>query len=595
MSDKQTFFQDFRRESIRNSARNPGAAALMSFFIMGLGQVYAGHIDKGIILLSVQLAGFFSFYSLYTHGIVYEFLFPFMGAALIAVGYYFFAVFGVLIWIYNIKDAYYASLMSAARDWFEVERVLLPILTEYDANPVKMLEQKGPEGQNPENDDAILIEQQSVEANVDTKVAYADKSKADNLDARLKQTYSFGTIWLYAFCSLIVLAVFLTSNFQDDASYNAHEDQTAVYFSTNAPIQFKSSDTSGIISQVANKHEIEKLDLVSDDFFMFVEDQLSAVSSQIISFRDNFAFFIDPLLSARFSKENSSVKVVDKILYDKAQSNNKESVGQPVLIVQGQSKSSRIVEVSSSVHASGKELKPYIEPRLSNSYEIGAMGETLSKQNVTKKSDNKYIASVNNPSVTGKNNKNEKLNDTKGKVHDSPDSSDGLLYVSNDITQMEQPSEVCLKEKGFSEYIQGNWKAALPYYLEYMKNNDAPELYETIAFIFERLEMPLAAYEASEEFYLKGLESRNNIIRLARLALELDKPSEAKKYSQLALESSPDRVDIKLMYAKSLIMNKKYDSALVVLNGLVDDSSNSYLVKSRAEKIIEQISHPRTN
>jgi predicted Zn-dependent protease len=41
---------------------------------------------------------------------------------------YCFCVIFILVWIYNIKDAYYLSLFSSFRDWFEVERVLLPMM-----------------------------------------------------------------------------------------------------------------------------------------------------------------------------------------------------------------------------------------------------------------------------------------------------------------------------------------------------------------------------------------------------------------------------------------------------------------------------------
>ena len=34
--------------------KNPGVAAVLSFFITGLGQIYNGQIGKGVIFLSVQ-------------------------------------------------------------------------------------------------------------------------------------------------------------------------------------------------------------------------------------------------------------------------------------------------------------------------------------------------------------------------------------------------------------------------------------------------------------------------------------------------------------------------------------------------------------
>lgn len=121
---------DLRKERLQGSSRNPGAAALMSFFIMGMGQIYAGHIDRGIALMGFYFSGIFAAYSLYSNGLLYEALFPYLGAHLLVMCCYVASVFFILLWIYNIKDAYYLSLFSSFRDWFEVERVLLPMLKE---------------------------------------------------------------------------------------------------------------------------------------------------------------------------------------------------------------------------------------------------------------------------------------------------------------------------------------------------------------------------------------------------------------------------------------------------------------------------------
>lgn len=100
----------------------------MSFFVMGLGQIYAGHIDRGIMLMAIYFGGIFSALSVYNGGIVYGAVFPVLGAHLMVIISYFFSVVFILLWIYNIKDAYYLSLFSSFRDWFEVERILLPVL-----------------------------------------------------------------------------------------------------------------------------------------------------------------------------------------------------------------------------------------------------------------------------------------------------------------------------------------------------------------------------------------------------------------------------------------------------------------------------------
>lgn len=123
-----------RRERLRRSVRNPGLAALMSFCVMGLGQIYAGHIDRGIILMMMHLATAISGYSLYTRGFLYDMVAPHFGPAAIVAVAYVAGVVIILAWIYNIKDAYYRSLFSGLRDWFEVERVLIPHLKDGGAS-----------------------------------------------------------------------------------------------------------------------------------------------------------------------------------------------------------------------------------------------------------------------------------------------------------------------------------------------------------------------------------------------------------------------------------------------------------------------------
>ncbi|GAB1353762.1 hypothetical protein MASR1M12_25000 [Erysipelotrichia bacterium] len=126
--ENNQWFDELRRQHLKGATRNPGAAALMSFFVMGLGQIYAGHIDRGIMLMAIYFGGIFSAFSVYNGGIVHNAVVPLLGAHLMVIISYFFSVVFILLWIYNIKDAYYLSLFSSFRDWFEVERVLLPVL-----------------------------------------------------------------------------------------------------------------------------------------------------------------------------------------------------------------------------------------------------------------------------------------------------------------------------------------------------------------------------------------------------------------------------------------------------------------------------------
>ena len=63
-------------------SKNPGFAAVLSFFIPGLGQIYNGQIMKGIIF--IVLASIFATLTVVLIGYV---LYP-------------------LFWIYNLYDAY---------------------------------------------------------------------------------------------------------------------------------------------------------------------------------------------------------------------------------------------------------------------------------------------------------------------------------------------------------------------------------------------------------------------------------------------------------------------------------------------------------
>ena len=58
--ENNQWFDELRRQHLKGATRNPGAAALMSFFVMGLGQIYAGHIDRGIMLMAIYFGGIFS-------------------------------------------------------------------------------------------------------------------------------------------------------------------------------------------------------------------------------------------------------------------------------------------------------------------------------------------------------------------------------------------------------------------------------------------------------------------------------------------------------------------------------------------------------
>ncbi|MBF0543238.1 MAG: hypothetical protein HQM08_02335 [Candidatus Riflebacteria bacterium] len=120
-----SWLEKLREERLRKSYRNPGLAGLLSFFVMGLGQVYAGYIDRGIMLVFIHISAIFSGYSLYRKGVVFEFFSNFLHPLAMLGTFYIAGFVFVLLWIYNVKEAYYLALFAGFRDWFEVERVLI--------------------------------------------------------------------------------------------------------------------------------------------------------------------------------------------------------------------------------------------------------------------------------------------------------------------------------------------------------------------------------------------------------------------------------------------------------------------------------------
>ncbi|PKK90486.1 MAG: hypothetical protein CVV64_08975 [Candidatus Wallbacteria bacterium HGW-Wallbacteria-1] len=97
---------------IRHNLKNPGLAALLSFLIMGLGQIYNGQLDKGLLLLFMEMGllvagAAFSMETQYSRAFVEAFSgtgLDFLVGALTAAF--------LLLWIYSVKDAHRGALMT---------------------------------------------------------------------------------------------------------------------------------------------------------------------------------------------------------------------------------------------------------------------------------------------------------------------------------------------------------------------------------------------------------------------------------------------------------------------------------------------------
>jgi TM2 domain-containing membrane protein YozV len=81
---KQSTVLDYQESYQRSTPnkKNPGLAAVLSFLIVGLGQIYNGQIGKGLLLLVAAIIS----------GVLW----------LIYIG----IIFSIIIWIYAIYDAY---------------------------------------------------------------------------------------------------------------------------------------------------------------------------------------------------------------------------------------------------------------------------------------------------------------------------------------------------------------------------------------------------------------------------------------------------------------------------------------------------------
>ncbi len=82
-----------RNKNVIAKKKSPGVAAIASFFIPGLGQIYSGEVRKGIGFLIIGV----SFFSI---GLFMFLGHRMIGPLLVAGAAY------ILFWIYNIYDAY---------------------------------------------------------------------------------------------------------------------------------------------------------------------------------------------------------------------------------------------------------------------------------------------------------------------------------------------------------------------------------------------------------------------------------------------------------------------------------------------------------
>lgn len=98
--------------AIKSSMRSPGLAVLLSFFCMGLGQVYNGQINKGVIFLFFQAslgvtAYHFSFDDRYREALASATSVGFPEILTLILGAVWFAM-----WVFNVRDAHHYASVS---------------------------------------------------------------------------------------------------------------------------------------------------------------------------------------------------------------------------------------------------------------------------------------------------------------------------------------------------------------------------------------------------------------------------------------------------------------------------------------------------
>ena len=90
---------------------HPGIPTMLSFFVMGLGQILMGEIERGVFFLFCEIIGTLAIFSIVKKGIVFKLIcFSSSGLGAIIIGVI--VVILIILWIYNLKDAYTLGVIA---------------------------------------------------------------------------------------------------------------------------------------------------------------------------------------------------------------------------------------------------------------------------------------------------------------------------------------------------------------------------------------------------------------------------------------------------------------------------------------------------
>lgn len=665
--------EDFRREQLKKSARNPGLAAIFSFFVMGMGQIYAGHIDRGVIFMFINAFSLIAGYSIYSGGLVYNWLMSLTGANGIMILSYVASVIYILIWIYNIKDAYYLSIFSSFRDWFEVERVLLPsmgvpsdlLLSSKNSNPLEMLENKSgikntaeavPQQQTelkpelelekedenvinitldsekkeaeivPENTSTTELESESepeLEHEIASDIEADEQEEEDDLTdseaaGLVYMNYSSWKLFGAAFLVLVGAGAgiyYFNSDYSKESSLQLAKDFALVDKNKVSPVNVASSSAG---QSQAISGETHHASIIATSSKQPVDAYpILMTQSQIDSYVD---WRMKSLLAAREKRryatiysedENDEIPLIVSSDIDDGTNDETEVSNNEVIFVQGH-KDAKILKKTNSVNISENTSNTlYVAPDEgkeddgedvqlimtdeSDSAEI--QEPVIEQENVAVPNvDKTVLERLKKEKETEKAaelEQNVKQNEINDNVATNTVDETEKRDEKNNITPLQETPEIKaalerIKERGAYEFYRGNWEAALPFYFELLKYHRNAEAFEMVGIIFEKMNKLSDAYDAYENAYKLGMNSRNNVTRLGLIGEKLGRYEDAQRYLEMAIEKSPKRADIILSYARCLDKQGESMAAAKVL-AVLRDSTNSYAIKQAAEQGYQDI------
>ncbi|NLM17779.1 MAG: hypothetical protein GX221_08700 [Candidatus Riflebacteria bacterium] len=696
---KFEWLNEYRKEQLRRSTRNPGLAAALSAIFMGLGHIYAGHIDKGILLVGTNAVMIIVTASTYMKGALYVVLSGAIGNKLFFAIYYFLLTAYLMLWSYSVKDAYHLALFSSFRDWFELERVLLQhigvpsdqLLIGMSApeRNMKLIEHVTADGKVIDEDGSI-----DVESAPSAKLV-ADFIKTDP-GALIDDAASSSSSWkTYAVIVtvMLVLGVFIVGNYgriedavtgiepsismdmamssselptsdallkqeqeiimppssnssasshlvqeiHNETLYNEHLalNETSSPTALSSDLAEKQFDREGFLkaaalAQAGDNVDVEEIlakyknipviptpayrtESVSEEsVFTSKKDAFSPLQRNIIVHQEDVPvsmpqenLFADATIAAEkpeiFIEPVKTAPEANKVIFVQGKQEprliEKESPEYAYATV-----SEEILVPSSSVSQKSLEVSVAapVSANLSPTSDLSQFSENSLPASTTQKQlagddfveGNVLYVALEPAEDFGEDSKfqtvsADELEFQEAQQQEQTSPSPEELLARQKYLETQRILEE-RREKGRNYFYAGDWELALQEYLFLLEHQKDYETYEMIGLLFDRLKVYDASYEAYKTAYALDSSSPHLLIRLAKLAEQSGNYIEGEKFLALAIEERPNRVDLKISYARCLAHNGKPSAAIDFLKRLYDQSS-SYAVKKAIETELRAI------